>query len=187
MADFKEGDRVQIVAREQTNDDIKNRSYYPYMASLKGTIYRMYNDGRAAIQIDLDSLPEAVLSRHTEAQERMKNRWIESLSEEARSRLTPEEKEFHLNYVLLVRIEDLLPEGKRQRSASTKKTATPPAAEPKTQEKPTDKPQAASRTRAISTESAPEPAATPEAPKRKTLKDIEKAEEEFLKSRRKSK
>lgn len=200
MANLKEGDRVQIVSREQTNGDIKERSYYPYMGGLIGTIYRLYNDGRAAVQVDLDSLPQTVLTRHTEAQERMKNRWIESLSEEARSRLTPEEREFHLNYVLLVRVDDLQPEGKRARATTTAKTTEP--AGKTTATRATSKPVADTaaaqlRTRATSPPAASgqaiarqraqaaaaPPAVETEAPKRKTLKEIEKAEEEFLKSR----
>lgn len=181
MANFKEGDRVQIVSREQTNSDIKERSYYPYMGGLKGTVYRLYRDGRAAVQIDLDCLPEVVLSRHIEAQERMKNRWIESLSEEARSRLTPEEREFHLNYVLLVRVEDLQPEGKRGRTPRTP-TATETARSQDTLAPPTAKTR-----RTLSAPTATEaPSLFTEgdtAPKRKTLEEIEKAEEEFLKSR----
>lgn len=200
MANFKEGDRVQIVTREQTNGDIKERAYYPYMGGLRGTIYRLYSDGRAAVQVDLDSLPETVLTRHTEAQERMKNRWIESLSEEARSRLTPEEREFHLNYVLLVRIEDLQPEGKRARAtaaakataleakpatarAAAKPAADTTAAQPKghTAVAPSASGQATYRQKAQA--SVPSVKVEPEVPKRKTLKDLEKAEEEFLKSR----
>lgn len=201
MANFKEGDRVQIVTREQTNGDIKERAYYPYMGGLRGTIYRLYSDGRAAVQVDLDSLPETVLTRHTEAQERMKNRWIESLSEEARSRLTPEEREFHLNYVLLVRVEDLQPESKRARATATAKTAEPE--NKTTTARPTAKPAAdtngsqpkgeqttaaaSAKGQTISRQKAqtgtPPPALETEAPKRKTLKDLEKAEEEFLKSR----
>lgn len=187
MTNFKEGDRVQIVTREQTNDDVKGRSYYPFMGGLRGTIYRLYSDGRAAVQVDLERLPEMVLNRHVEVQERMKNRWIEGLSEEARSRLTPEEREFHLNYVLLVRLEDLQPEGKRTRSASSEKAqkarSEPPSAaetepapaEGKAKRGTSSVPQA----RAVSSASTAEP----QAPKRKTLKDLEKAEEEFLKSR----
>lgn len=193
MTNFKEGDRVQIVTREQTNGDVKERSYYPFMGGLRGTIYRLYSDGRAAVQVDLESLPEMVLNRHVEAQERMKNRWIEGLSEEARSRLTPEEREFHLNYVLLVRLEDLQPEGRRARSASTAKAQTSPAPQ-----KAMDEASPATRTESApaegkakrGTSTAPQArtvssasTAEPEAPKRKTLKDLEKAEEEFLKSR----
>jgi hypothetical protein len=202
MANFKEGDRVQIVSREQTNGDIKERAYYPYMGGLRGTIYRLYSDGRAAVQIDLDSLPEAVLTRHTEAQERMKNRWIESLSEEARSRLTPEEREFHLNYVLLVRVEDLQPESRRARAAATAKTAelesktkatrtaSRPAAEtsveqPGTRATSSAKEQTSARQKAQAIVASP--ALESEVPKRKTLKDLEKAEEEFLKSRQQRK
>ncbi|GIV14927.1 MAG: hypothetical protein KatS3mg022_0362 [Armatimonadota bacterium] len=193
MANFKEGDRVQIVSREQTNGDIKERAYYPYMGGLRGTIYRLYSDGRAAVQVDLDSLPEVVLTRHNEAQERMKNRWIESLSEEARSRLTPEEREFHLNYVLLVRVEDLQPEGKRTRATATAKPAEPEskatttraadtaAEQPRTRATSSAREQASSRRKTQAT--AASPAVESEVPKRKTLKDLEKAEEEFLKSR----
>jgi len=201
MANLKEGDRVQIIAREQTNSDIKERSYYPYMGGLRGTIYRLYTDGRAAVQVDLDSLPEAVLSRHTEAQERMKNRWIESLSEEARARLTPEEREFHLNYVLLVRVEDLQPEGKRTRATATVRTAEPESKATATRA--AAKPAASTASvepKAGATHASPAKEQTPptqkaqtsltfptEVPKRKTLKDLEKAEEEFLKSRQQRK
>lgn len=179
MANFKEGDRVQIVSREQTNSDMKERAYYPYMGGLKGTVYRLYSDGRAAVQIDLDCLPEVVRTRHAEAQERMKNRWIESLSEEARSRLTPEEREFHLNYVLLVRVEDLQPEGKRGRTAQAT-TASEPARSQDTLAPPT----ARTRRASPSATETPSPSAEGEsAPKRKTLEEIEQAEEEFLKSR----
>ncbi len=194
MANFKEGDRVRIVSREQTSEDIKERAYYPYMGGLRGTIYRLYDDGRAAVQVELDSLPETVLTRHTEAQERMKNRWIESLSEEARSRLTPEEREFHLNYVLLVRLEDLQPEGKRTRATSTAKITNPgnkaattrpvsrsaadtAAVEPKARAS-SAKEQTPPQQQAQASVTSPA-----EVPKRKTLKDLEKAEEEFLKSR----
>ena len=197
MAHFKEGDRVQIVSREQTSGDIKERSYYPYMGGLRGTIYRLYSDGRAAVQVDLDSLPETVFTRHTEAQERMKNRWIDSLSEEARSRLTPEEREFHLNYVLLVRLEDLQPGGKRTRTTTTAKT-TQPAVKTTTTSRPAeDNAAVPSKARTATPPSASgqeghrrkaQAAAAParvetEAPKRKTLEEIQKAEEEFLKSR----
>lgn len=193
MTNFKEGDRVQIVRREQTNNDVKERSYYPFMGGLRGTIYRLYSDGRAAVQVDPDSLPETVLNRHVEAQERMKNRWIEGLSEEARSRLTPEEREFHLNYVLLVRLEDLQPEDRRGRSASPAKVqASPLPQKAKDETTPaTETAPASAEVKAMrGTSSAPQaravssaPATEPAAPKRKTLKDLEKAEEEFLKSR----
>lgn len=204
MANFKEGDRVQIVAREQTNGDIKERTYYPYMGGLKGTIYRLYSDGRAAVQVDLDSLPEVVLTRHTEAQERMKNRWIESLSEEARSRLTPEEREFHLNYVLLVRVEDLQPEGRRSRTSAAAKTTEPEGkatATPAITKSAGNAADVAPKARAASAPPAEQrapsrqeaqttvtpPAVGTDVPRRKTLKDLEKAEEEFLKSRQQRK
>ncbi|MCS6829571.1 MAG: hypothetical protein RMM08_02800 [Armatimonadota bacterium] len=191
MPNFKEGERVQIVTRTQTSNDIKERVYYPYMGGLRGAIYRLYSDGRAAVQVDLDSLPETVLTRHTEAQERMKNRWIESLSEEARSRLTPEEREFHLNYVLLVRVEDLQPEGKRARATATAKKANSepePAAVRATdtgavQSKARATAAPPTNTQATSRQGAQAANLEPETPKRKTLKDLEKAEEEFLKSR----
>ncbi len=109
MNRIKEGDRVQIRTREQTPDDIKARSFFPYMGGLTGRIHRVYDDQTAAVVIDRDKLPEVVQERHTAAEVRMKERWIASLSDEARARLTPAEKEFHLNYVLLVNLTDLNP------------------------------------------------------------------------------
>jgi len=107
-SNFQEGQRVEIIVRDQTPDDIKNRSYYTFWGGLTGEIYRIYNDGKAAVHIDNDALPDVVIKRHTDAQDRMKKRWIDSLSDEARNRLTPEEKQFKLKYMVLVDLGDVV-------------------------------------------------------------------------------
>lgn len=105
---LQEGERVEIIARDQTPEDIKNRSYYNFWGGLTGVIYRIYSDGKAAMHVDNDALPDVVIKRHTDAQDRMKKRWIDSLSDEARNRLSPEEKQFKLKYMILVDMGDLV-------------------------------------------------------------------------------
>lgn len=108
-----EGERIEIIVRDQSPEDIKNRSYYNFWGGLTGEIYRIYSDGKAAIQVDNDALPDVVLKRHIDAQDRMKKRWIDSLSDEARNRLSPEEKQFKLKYMILVDLGDLVASSRR--------------------------------------------------------------------------
>ncbi len=105
---LKEGERIEILVRDQSPEDLKNRNYYTFWGGLTGVIYRIYADGKAAVQVDNDALPDVVIKRHIQAQERMKKRWVDSLSDEARNRLTPEEKQFKLKYMILVDLGDLV-------------------------------------------------------------------------------
>ena len=100
-AQIKEGDRVRIVDRPQTADDIKSSLYYNHFRGLTGVVQKMYTT-EVAIEIELDVLPEAVTSRHLDIQEAMKAKWLEGLSEEAKSRLTDQERDFRLRYTVLV-------------------------------------------------------------------------------------
>src|SRR5438034_759301 len=101
-AKFKEGDRVQIVDREATADDGKSGLFYNHFRGLTGTIQKIYPTQEAALDIETESLTEAVANRHLDVQEQMKSKWLEGLSEEARNRLTEQEKDFRLRYTILV-------------------------------------------------------------------------------------
>ena len=104
---YKEGDRVQIADRTATADDAKSGLFYDYFRGLTGTIQKIYATDEAAIEIEPESLDEAVARRHGDVQEQMKSRWMDNLSEEARNRLEPAERDFRLRYSVLVTLKDL--------------------------------------------------------------------------------
>lgn len=104
---FREGDRVQIVTREVTAEDAKTQLYYAHFGGLAGTIQKVYDSGDAAIQVDLESLQPEIAVRHEEMRLQMQNKWLDSISEEAKSRLTEAERDFKLRYNLLVSLSDL--------------------------------------------------------------------------------
>lgn len=106
MTAFKEGDRVQIADREATADDVKTGLFYNHFRGLTGTVQKLYGE-EAAIEIEPQSLTDTVASRHDDVQEQMKSKWIDGLSEEAKSRLTDAEKDFRLRYTVLVGVKDL--------------------------------------------------------------------------------
>src|SRR5437016_2444045 len=95
---FSEGDRVEIVDREANVDDVKTNLFFNHFRGLTGTVQKMYTSGEAAVEIEIDALPEAVAHRHRDVQEKMKSDWLDKLSEDARNRLTPQERDFRLRY-----------------------------------------------------------------------------------------
>lgn len=104
---FKEGDLVQIKTREATADDVKSGLYYGYFGGVQGSIQKIYASGEAAIEANLDSLAEDIARRHEEMRLAMQNKWLDGLSEEAKNRLTPQERAFTLRYNILVSQDDL--------------------------------------------------------------------------------
>jgi len=122
-AEIKEGDRVQIADRPQTADDVKSSMFYNHFRGLTGIVQKMYTT-EAAIEIELDVLPDAVTSRHIDIQEAMKAKWLEGLSEESKNRLTDQERDFRLRYTVLVASSDLV--------AAGPKPAVPPVSPPAT-------------------------------------------------------
>ncbi|GMV35697.1 MAG: hypothetical protein AMXMBFR61_02050 [Fimbriimonadales bacterium] len=155
MAKVQPGDRVRIKERPATEQDVASMTYFPHYAGLEGEVTRVYDSGEAAVTIDPDCLQPAAAEMHRKVQQRVADKFLTGLSEEGRKRLTPEEKEIHLNYVVLVNSADLEP-------AKTAKAAAKPKvraheAEPDT------------------------------APKRPSAKDLNKAEEEYLATRKKPK
>lgn len=103
---FKIGDSVKIIEREQTSADVKNGTFYPFYCGLYGTVDRIY-DEEVCILVDHSSLSKGMLDRHLDIQEAMKKKWLDGLSNEARNRLTSDEKRFNLSYTLLVQAADL--------------------------------------------------------------------------------
>ena len=104
---IKEGDRVQIADRNATAEDVKSSLFFNHFRGLTGVVQKMYASEEAAVEIELDSLPEAVAVRHGDVQETMKTRWLDGLSEEGRNRLTPQERDFRLRYTVLVSARDI--------------------------------------------------------------------------------
>lgn len=107
MKQWKTGDRVRIVTREQTAKDAKEQSYFPHFAGLVGTVTKVYAPDDVCVEIDREALPEANANRHTEIETHLRDRWLDSLSQDARSKLSEQERQFRLNYTLVVASADL--------------------------------------------------------------------------------
>jgi len=137
MSTFQPGDTVVVASRPQTSADIASHLYYPHYAGLNGTILKVYGE-EAAVLVNRTSLPDPILTRHEKNEKHQRQRWLDSLSDEARNKLSAAEKQFALNYAILVSVKDL-------------SIGTAPDADP--------------------------------APSRKTAKELEDAEAQFLASR----
>src|SRR5436305_1814868 len=103
MPKFNEGDRVKIIARDQTPADIKSGLYYSHFANLRGTILKVYGE-EASVLVDRDTLPNEVRRRHEETETSERKRYLDRLSEDAKSKLGQKEKEFNLSYAVLVSV-----------------------------------------------------------------------------------
>ena len=122
---FQEGDRVQLVDREANAEDVKTSLFFNHYRGLVGTVQKIYTTQEAVVDIELTSLPEAVVTRHIDVQETMKSKWLDGLSEEARNRLTDQEKDFRLHYSVLVSLNDLItPAAKPTAEESTPRRRT---------------------------------------------------------------
>jgi hypothetical protein len=104
---FKTGDRIRISSREATPQDVKLAVFFNHYRGLTGTIQKVYTGGEAAIEVDLDALPEELWKRHMDTRDQMREQWLRGLSDDVRRKLTPEQKQFDLRYVALVRLQDL--------------------------------------------------------------------------------
>ena len=104
---LSEGDRVRIKAREVTEDDRKNNRYFDHMAGLTGVVQNIYGEKEIAVQIDPDSLSKVSKDVHKEATNRMRQKFVENVSEVQRKELTKEELEFDTHFMLLLDSSDL--------------------------------------------------------------------------------
>lgn len=186
MAKLSVGDRVQIVTRDATVEDARESRYFTYFGGLTGTIQKL-TGSEAAVEIDLDALRPEMRERHHASEKRMHERWMANLSEDARSKLIPQEREFHLTYTLLVALADLAPfKGEKPAKPAEKpsiakteaKGATPTAEQQKDE----------LLKRAEFSRSSPEAddeeiGGLFDTPPRITTADLDHAEEEFLKKR----
>ena len=169
---FRAGDRVRLLAREVTADDEKSGLYYSYFAGLTGAVDTIYSDGSVCVNVDLESLSEQARDRHMAMQEAERKKWLDGLSGEARSRLTPEQKQLTLSYKILASNKDLEPAksgepGGSERQPKARSSDTAPAADRGPARAPEPK-------RAREKDQPP--------PRRPSPEDLSKAEEEYLKS-----
>lgn len=107
MAQWKTGQKVQVVNRKVTAEDKAKSRYFEHMAGARGEIQSVYEDGTVAVQVDVDSVGETPRGVHRTATLKMREKFANTISEEQRKALTKEELEFDTHYVLLVRGEDL--------------------------------------------------------------------------------
>ncbi len=122
--DWHEGDKVSLADREVTKDDAKSGLFYTYFRGLSGVIQKIYSDGLAVVEITPETLPEMVQQRHAGVQEQMRSKWMDSLSEEAKNRLTEPEKNFRIRYNVLVAQTDLTPPVPQVKSVASSETET---------------------------------------------------------------
>lgn len=109
MPNWKEGERVKCVIRPVTEDDRKANRYFDHMAGVTGTIQNIYGRDEIAIKVDPDCLSRITADVHRIATERMRDKFVNTVSEEQKKQLTAEELDFDANYMLLVREADLEP------------------------------------------------------------------------------
>lgn len=107
MATWKEGDRVRVVRRPVTEEDRRKSRYFDHMADLTGTVQQAYSEDEVAVRVDPSGMTEITADVVKTATQRMRDKFVASVSEEQRKQLTKEELEFDANYVLLVRAADL--------------------------------------------------------------------------------
>lgn len=107
MPNWKEGDRVRVVNRPVTEEDRKKNRYFEHMANMSGSIQTIYNSEEVAVRIDPSAMSPVTRGVHNSALDRMREKFLSSVSEEQKKQLTPEELNFDAHYVLLVRAADL--------------------------------------------------------------------------------
>jgi len=181
MAALKAGDRVKVTAREVTAEDVKSNLYFAYFGGLVGTVDRVYDDGSTCIDIDLDSLHEEMRQRHKDMEESERKRWLSNLSDEARNRLTAEQKQFRMAYKILVAIKDVEPhKGDKPGKSAPKAEKAESAASESDHKGPARAPEPEAS--AGATAPSPAPAKEEPAPKRLSEADLAAAEEAMLRA-----
>ncbi len=167
MAKWKAGDRVKVVEREVHGDDHLSGLYYGHMAGLTGTVTNAYGD-EIAVKVDPEAFDPVLADVHKEAVKRMRAKFLDSLSDEQRRKLSAEEKRFDANYVVLVGAKDL--------------EKGPPAPKPATKRMDEDEDDDYDGTSVVQG-ALYDDATIPESPRRRTAEEIAAAEEEELKKR----
>ena len=107
---WKEGDLTKILDRPVTPRDAKTGLYFTHFKNIRGTIFKLYpardanQTAQAAIDVDIDSLPDETRHRHLQERDRM----VLQMNGGKRKRAVEGEEEFRLRYVALVAVEDLV-------------------------------------------------------------------------------
>ncbi|MEI8283295.1 MAG: hypothetical protein WCG75_12880 [Armatimonadota bacterium] len=104
---LSEGDRVRIKTREVTEDDRKTNRYFDHMAGLTGSVQNIYGEKEIAVRIEVECLSKQSRDVHKEATNRMRAKFMDTVSEVQRKELTKEELEFDTHFMLLVDSNDL--------------------------------------------------------------------------------
>lgn len=104
---LKEGDKVRIVTRDVTEEDRRTNAYFAHMAGLKGTVQNIYPFDQIAVLMEKSDLGPVPKDVHKIAVERMREKFLSSISDEQKKTLTAQELNFDAHYVLLVRGADL--------------------------------------------------------------------------------
>ena len=107
MAAIKSGDRVKIITRPVGAEDAKSGLYYEYFGGLMGKADRVYDDNSVCVDVDIECLRPETRDRHLAMQENERKRWLESLSDEGRNKLTADQKQLKISYKILVSKTDL--------------------------------------------------------------------------------
>ncbi len=109
MSNWKEGDRVKVVARPVTDEDRRKNRYYEHMSGLVGSIQNIFPESKElAIRVEPPSMTPITAEVHAMANQRMRERFSRDTSEEQKKQLTKEEMEFTANYVVLVGEKDVV-------------------------------------------------------------------------------
>jgi len=106
---FQAGDSVAVIARDATNADTKSGLYYPHFGNMRGTVLKIYGE-EASILIDRDSLHTEIRTRHEENEIAERKKYAERISEAARNSLSDKEKNFPLQYTILIALKDVVPD-----------------------------------------------------------------------------
>lgn len=107
MPNWKEGDRVRVVTRPVTDEDRKSNRYYDHMGGLVGVVQNIYSADEIAIKIEPEFMTAVTAGVQKEATMRMREKFLNNISEEQKKQLSKEELEFDAHYVQLVQTKDL--------------------------------------------------------------------------------
>jgi hypothetical protein len=107
VSKWNEGDRVRVKSRPVTDEDRKKNRYFEHMAGLEGNVQNVYSAEEIAVQVDPACLGKVTASVHKTAVQRMRDRYLDDMSEAQKKLFTKEELEFDTHYVVLVQGSDL--------------------------------------------------------------------------------
>lgn len=119
---FQSGDRVRLsvseTARPAAKEGAKGKDKdlfsqplaYPYMNGLVGTVANVYSPEEISVELDLNELTPVLADVHAKSTQRIRAKLLDgsnSLSEEAKKKLTEAELNFTPHFVVLVTENDL--------------------------------------------------------------------------------